>query len=92
MEAVEAFVVDHYSDQIRHLTAGGSDATRAAPACPGLVALLQHCCADEAAHRADAADRLSAASVGAPPPPAARLWAWVVGAGSRAAVAVARVV
>lgn len=77
IEAVERFVELHYAQQIDDL------ATR-----PELAALRQtlvDCQGDEHAHRVEAA-----ASRGASPGVLLRAWGWVVGAGSRGAVAVCR--
>jgi 3-demethoxyubiquinol 3-hydroxylase len=49
VEAVETFVELHYHVQIDPLRAHGR--------CPQLVALLEHCCADEVHHKEDAAAR-----------------------------------
>ncbi len=75
--AVETFVDRHYADQLAHL----QDA--AGP--PGLRDTLAACQADERAHRDEAA-ALASARAGA----ATRLWCRLVGAGSAAAVALAR--
>jgi len=76
--AVEAFVEEHYAQQTN------SKALR--DSCPSLVALLEHCAAEETHHKEDAASRagLAVQSV------TARAWAVVVDGGSRAAVAMAR--
>ena len=49
VEAVETFVEVHYQEQIKPLKQEGR--------CPQLVALLEHCCADEVHHKEDAAAR-----------------------------------
>lgn len=49
VEAVETFVEEHYHEQIGSLRAHGR--------CPALLALLEHCCADEVHHKEDAAAR-----------------------------------
>lgn len=75
--AVETFVDRHYQQQIDHL--------QRHPGPTGLLPLLQRCQADECAHRDDARAHLSSA-----PSWPLRLWCWLVGAGSAAAVVVAR--
>ena len=79
VEAVETFVVQHYQAQIGPLRAAGD--------APALAALLERCCADEAAHRDEAA-ALEPSRV--PASAALRAWTAVVGAGSAAAVWMAR--
>jgi ubiquinone biosynthesis monooxygenase Coq7 len=75
--AVETFVDKHYQSQIDHLNQyGGPD---------GLLLLLTRCQADEIHHRDEAA-----ANVGSSLPWLLRLWCFLVGAGSAAAVVVAR--
>lgn len=75
--AVETFVDRHYQDQIDHLqTHPGPD---------GLLALLQACQADERVHRDEAA-----AAAGRPAGWLLRAWCTLVGAGSTAAVVLAR--
>ncbi len=75
--AVETFVDHHYQQQIDHLHAhGGPD---------GLLELLVRCQADEVHHRDEAATLAGGAL-----PWALRLWCGLVGAGSSAAVVVAR--
>ena len=75
--AVETFVDRHYQQQIDHLRAhGGPD---------GLLPLLERCQADECHHRDEAA-----ALAGERRPGLLRLWCSVVGAGSAAAVVLAR--
>jgi demethoxyubiquinone hydroxylase (CLK1/Coq7/Cat5 family) len=75
--AVETFVDRHYQQQIDHLQAHGGPA--------GLQALLEHCQADECHHRDEAA-----ALAGPGLPWLLRAWCALVGAGSAAAVRVAR--
>lgn len=75
--SVETFVDRHYQQQIDHLQQhGGPD---------GLLALLQRCQQDERHHRDESAAQ---AGPGAPWP--LRAWCALVGAGSAAAVALAR--
>ena len=74
--AVETFVDRHYQAQIDHLAAH--------PGPDGLLPLLQACQADERSHRDEAA-----AATGAPGR-LLRAWCAVVGAGSAAAVVLAR--
>lgn len=75
--AVETFVDRHYQQQIDHLQQhGGPD---------GLLALLQRCQADEREHRDEAA-----LLAGTPISMALRVWCKTVGAGSGAAVMLAR--
>ncbi|MDY0057715.1 MAG: demethoxyubiquinone hydroxylase family protein [Methyloversatilis sp.] len=75
--AVETFVDRHYQQQIDHLhDHGGPD---------GLLPLLMHCQADERAHRDEAASLQ-----GGPASWPLRAWCALVGAGSAAAVVVAR--
>jgi 3-demethoxyubiquinol 3-hydroxylase len=75
--AVETFVDRHYAEQIAHL--------QATPGPPGLLDTLVSCQADECAHRDESAT-LAPACAGL----ALRLWCSLVGAGSAAAVALAR--
>jgi demethoxyubiquinone hydroxylase (CLK1/Coq7/Cat5 family) len=75
--AVETFVDRHYQQQIDHLQAHGGP--------EGLLPLLQRCQADECHHRDEAA-----ALAGDGQPMLLRLWCAVVGAGSAAAVVLAR--
>jgi ubiquinone biosynthesis monooxygenase Coq7 len=77
IEAVETFVDQHYEDQIRKLPATGASGS--------LRTVLLTCQADEVHHR-DQARALRGASSGL----ALRLWAWLVAAGSAAAVVAAR--
>lgn len=75
--AVETFVDHHYQQQIDHLRQhGGPD---------GLLELLVRCQADEVHHRDEAAGLGGGAL-----PWGLRLWCGLVGAGSAAAVVVAR--
>lgn len=75
--AVESFVDQHYQQQIDHLELhGGPDS---------LLPLLLRCQADERHHRDEAA-----ALAGLPTPWAVRAWCALVGAGSAAAVVLAR--
>lgn len=75
--AVERFVDQHYQQQIDHLRRYGDPAA--------LMPLLLRCQADERSHRDEAA-----ALAGSERPWGLRLWCAVVGAGSAAAVVVAR--
>jgi ubiquinone biosynthesis monooxygenase Coq7 len=77
IDAVESFVDRHYQQQIDRLDAEGIHAE--------IRALLVHCRAEEVQHRDEARAAATAA-----PGPALRLWAWLVGAGSAAAVQAAR--
>jgi 3-demethoxyubiquinol 3-hydroxylase len=80
--AVETFVDTHYQQQLDRIDAlPAAERTAAAP----LRALLARCQADECRHR-DEALALRAA----PPGPLLRAWCALVGAGSAAAVVVAR--
>ena len=54
VEAVETFVEEHYHEQIHPLREHGR--------CPELLALLEHCCADEVHHKDDACERAGGAS------------------------------
>lgn len=75
--AVETFVDRHYQQQIDHVQQhGGPD---------GLLQLFLNCQADEQAHRDEAA-----ALAGGPPFWTLRAWCALVGAGSAAAVTLAR--
>ena len=78
IEAVERFVDHHYDAQIQRL------ATQ--PALRLLQQTLMDCQADEVAHRNEAAAARGATAPGA----LLRAWAWLVGVGSRGAVAVCR--
>jgi ubiquinone biosynthesis monooxygenase Coq7 len=77
IDAVETFVDRHYEEQIRKLAPSGSAGA--------LRATLLSCQAEEVHHRDEArglrTERVSRLL---------RLWAWLVGAGSKAAVAAAR--
>jgi len=75
--AVETFVVAHYQAQI--------DRLERTPGPPGLREVLVACQADEQSHHDEAAARQATVAG-----PLLRLWCRVVGAGSAAAVALAR--
>jgi ubiquinone biosynthesis monooxygenase Coq7 len=75
--AVESFVDHHYQDQLDRLDEAGI--------APALRALLAKCQEDEVHHRDEARH-----AAGPPPGALLRAWAWLVGAGSKAAVAAAR--
>lgn len=75
--AVETFVDRHYQQQIDHLQQHGGP--------EGLLPLLLRCQADEREHRDEAASL-----AGTPAPWALRAWCRTVGAGSGAAVMLAR--
>lgn len=75
--AVETFVDQHYQQQVDHLNEHSGSAE--------LLALLLRCQLDERHHRDEAA-----ALAGEPTPWALRAWCAVVGAGSAAAVVLAR--
>ena len=77
IDAVESFVDHHYQEQLDRLDKAGIE--------PGLRALLAKCQADEVHHRDEARE-----AAGPPPGVLLRAWAWMVGAGSKAAVAAAR--
>lgn len=77
IDAVESFVDHHYQQQLDRL-----DAERIHPE---LRALLARCQAEEVEHRDEAR-----ALAGAPAGPLLRAWAWIVGAGSAAAVMAAK--
>ncbi len=77
IDAVETFVDHHYQQQIDRLRAEGGD--------PALLSLLLSCQEDEVEHRNEARG-LHAGRVGL----IGRAWIWVVGAGSKAAVAAAK--
>ena len=80
--AVETFVDHHYQQQLDRIDAlPDTERALAAP----LRALLARCQADECEHRDEAT-----ALGGAAPGPVLRAWCAAVGAGSAAAVAVAR--
>ncbi|MEM9706460.1 MAG: demethoxyubiquinone hydroxylase family protein [Pseudomonadota bacterium] len=80
IEAVETFVDVHYQEQIDYL----SDKPQHA----ALTSLLKICQADEVHHRDEARAFAGGDSAG----PFMSLWAWLVGAGSKAAVGAARVI
>jgi ubiquinone biosynthesis monooxygenase Coq7 len=77
IDAVETFVDHHYEEQIRKLSASGQAGR--------LRAALLRCQADEVDHR-DEARMMQTAPAGF----LLRAWMWLVGAGSKAAVAAAR--
>lgn len=80
IEAVETFVDLHYQSQIQDLhQTTHRDAERA------VLDLFETCRLDEVDHKNDAGKRRSA-----PPSRWLRAWTWLVGAGSRAAVGLAR--
>lgn len=78
VEAVERFVDRHYAEQIERLCA--------LPELNDLRQALVECREDELEHRDEAVAACGPRSAH----PALRLWAWIVGVGSRAAVAVCR--
>ena len=78
IEAVERFVDHHYEEQIQRLAAQ--------PAFWPLRQTLVDCQADGVAHRNEAASALGAGAPGV----SLRAWGWLVGVGSRGAVAVCR--
>ena len=77
IEAVERFVDHHYEEQIQRLAAQ--------PSLAPLRQTLVGCQGDEVAHRDEAAR-----ARGAEPGAVLRFWGWLVGVGSRGAVAVCR--
>ncbi|MGG5809388.1 demethoxyubiquinone hydroxylase family protein [Falsiroseomonas sp. CW058] len=77
IDAVESFVDHHYQQQIDRLDAEGIH--------PAIRALLAQCQEEEVHHRDEAR-----ALAGAPPGALLRGWAWMVGAGSAAAVMAAK--
>jgi ubiquinone biosynthesis monooxygenase Coq7 len=77
IDAVETFVDHHYQQQLDRLDAEGIH--------PDIRALLAHCQAEEVHHR-DEARELHGGAAGA----VLRAWAWLVGAGSAAAVSAAK--
>jgi demethoxyubiquinone hydroxylase (CLK1/Coq7/Cat5 family) len=77
VEAVETFVDRHYAEQIQRLSQEGANRE--------LLALLERCRKDEARHRDEAREALNGQ-----PGALLRGWCWLVGAGSAAAVAMAR--
>lgn len=88
IEAVETFVNHHYAEQIDAIDR--LDPGRARPSLQALRALLQSCRDDEIAHRDEAA--LLSARSALPPSVLLRGWTWLVGAGSRGAVQVCRLI
>lgn len=80
IEAVERFVDRHYDAQVRCL--------ESYPELRSLRQTLLDCQGDEAAHRDEAAAARGAGEPGA----VLRVWCWLVGAGSRGAVAVCRLI
>ena len=78
IEAVERFVDQHYEEQIERLAAQ--------PSLWPLRQVLLECHGDEVAHRKEAAAALGAGEPGL----VLRAWGWLVGVGSRGAVAVCR--
>lgn len=78
VEAVETFVDQHYGEQIHRLESH--------PQLIGLRQTLLACQGDEVAHRNEAAEALGATA----PSAMLRIWCWIVGSGSRAAVAICR--
>ncbi|MEO8937133.1 MAG: demethoxyubiquinone hydroxylase family protein [Burkholderiaceae bacterium] len=78
IEAVERFVDHHYEEQIQCLAAQ--------PALGRLRQTLVDCQGDEVAHR----DEAAAARGSGEPGVVLRVWGWLVGVGSRGAVAVCR--
>ena len=81
VQAVETFVEEHYHEQINPLREHGR--------CPQLLALLEHCCADEVHHKDDAAARAGTAD-GGQLLAIERGWMAVVRVGSAVAAEVAR--
>lgn len=77
IDAVETFVDKHYAEQVDRLTKDGTN--------PEIRMLLERCRLDEVEHRDEARDLLAR-----PPGLPLRAWCWMVGAGSAAAVEVAR--
>jgi len=86
IEAVETFVDHHYTEQLELINRLDPDRTQAS--LQELRAHLHSFRADEIDHREDAAERFDRHA--RPPSPMLRLWIWVVGAGSRAAVNISR--
>ena len=78
IDAVESFVDRHYQAQIDRLDGEGI--------LPEIRALLERCRLEEVHHRDEARE----AGEGPRYPVALRIWGWLVGAGSAAAVAAAR--
>jgi ubiquinone biosynthesis monooxygenase Coq7 len=84
VEAVETFVEEHYTlEQIHPLRK-----QEAAVSAPHLIALLEHCCADEVHHKEDAAKR--AGEPGAGRTVVERAWMAIVRVGSAVAAEAAR--
>ena len=81
IEAVECFVDGHYGEQIQRLASQ--------PALAALRHTLLDCQRDEQAHRDEAAAAAAARGAG-DRGIALRLWCWMVGVGSRGAVAICR--
>ena len=79
--AVETFVEAHYREQI--------DRLRGLPSMHDLLIKLESFCADEIAHRLDAAARVRKPAAG-PAQWSARAWTGIVAAGSVVGVAIAR--
>lgn len=77
IDAVETFVDRHYGAQVERMSRDGTN--------PSLRDLLERCRLDEVDHRDEARDALDR-----PPGAMLRLWCWTVGAGSAAAVSLAR--
>lgn len=78
VDAVETFVDHHYRAQTDRLAAEGI--------LPDIHALLEKCREEEVHHRDEAREAGDGPAYG----PILRAWAWVVGAGSAAAVAAAK--
>jgi len=78
IEAVERFVDQHYEDQIQRMAAQ--------PSLGRLRQTLVDCQRDEVAHRDEAAAARGADAPGV----VLRMWSWMVGVGSRGAVAICR--
>jgi ubiquinone biosynthesis monooxygenase Coq7 len=76
VQAVETFVDQHYAAQVQKLESHAN--------LQALRRTLLECQTDELTHRDEAAEAMGAEAPGA----VLRLWCWLVGAGSRAAVAV----
>ena len=85
VEAVETFVEEHYTlEQIHPLRK-----QEAAVSAPHLIALLEHCCADEVHHKEDAAKR-AGGEPGAGRTLVERAWMAIVRVGSAVAAEAAR--
>ena len=78
IDAVESFVDHHYQQQL--------DRLEAEALFPPLQALLRHCQEEEIHHRDEAREAGEGRAYG----PLLGAWAWVVGAGSKAAVVAAK--